>query len=111
MKGKDADEWEKKQLEDHQKRKFLNEIRPPYYWNFFEDVHPDLRVEHVLRHNSNPKESYKDKRVEKILEAIEELAMGLTKFEEVNFKRLTESAIKIFKDEDALAKKKEQELS
>ena len=31
--------------------------------------------------------------------------MGLTKFEEVNFKRLTESAIKIFKDEDALAKK------
>lgn len=101
MKGKDADEWEKKQLEDHQKRKFLNEIRPPYYWNFFEDVPPEMRVEHVLRHNANPKESYKDKRVEKILEAIEELAMGLTKFEESNWKRLTESTIKIFKDEDA----------
>jgi hypothetical protein len=43
--------------------------------------------------------------------AIEELAMGLTKFEEGNWKRLTEAAIKIFKDEDALAKKKEQELS
>lgn len=41
MKGKDADEWEKKQLEDHQKRKFLNEIRPPYYWNFFEDLPED----------------------------------------------------------------------
>ena len=111
MKGKDADEWEKKQLEDHQKRKFLNEIRPPYYWNFFEDVHPDQRVEHVLRYNANPKESYKDKRVDQILLAIEELAMGLTKFEEGTWKRLTDAAIKIFKDEDALAKKKEQELS
>ena len=46
-----------------------------------------------------------------ILEAIEELAMGLTKFEEGNWKRLTESAIKIFKDEDNLDKKREQELS
>ena len=68
-------------------------------------------MEHVLRHNANPKESYKDGRVDKILLAIEELAMGLTKFEDGNWKRLTESAIKIFKDEDALAKKKEQELS
>ena len=68
-------------------------------------------MEHVLRHNANPKESYKDGRVDKILLAIEELTMGLTKFEDGNWKRLTESAIKIFKDEDALAKKKEQELS
>ena len=68
-------------------------------------------MEHVLRHNANPKESYKDGRVDKILLAIEELAMGLTKFEDGNWKRLTESAIKIFKEEDALAKKKEQELS
>ena len=68
-------------------------------------------MEHVLRHNANPKESYKDGRVDKILLAIEELVMGLTKFEDGNWKRLTESAIKIFKDEDALAKKKEQELS
>ena len=65
----------------------------------------------MLRHNANPRESYKDKRVEMILEAIEELAMGLTKFEEGNWKRLTESAIKIFKDEDNLDKKREQELS
>ena len=111
LKGKDADEWEKKQHEDHQKRKFLNDIRPPYYWNFFEDVQVDQRVEHVLRHNANPKQSYKDKRVEKILEAIEELAMGLTKFEEGNWKRITEAAIKIFKDEDQRSQKKEQELS
>ena len=68
-------------------------------------------MEHVLRHNANPKESYKDARVDKILLAIEELAMGLTKFEDGNWKRLTESAIKIFKDENELAKKKEQELS
>lgn len=45
------------------------------------------------------------------MEAIEELAMGLTKFEEGNWKRLSESGIKIFKDEEALAKKKEQDLS
>ena len=68
-------------------------------------------MEHVLRHNENPKKSYKDGRVDKILLAIEELVMGLTKFEDGNWKRLTESAIKIFKDENELAKKKEQELS
>jgi len=34
------------------KRDFLNLMRPPYYWNFFEDS--DEKTPHVLRHDANP---------------------------------------------------------
>ena len=34
---KDGDEYEKKALKDIKKRHFMNDIRPPNYWNFVED--------------------------------------------------------------------------
>jgi len=35
--GPEADEWEQKMNEHIKKRRFMNGIRPPHYWNFFED--------------------------------------------------------------------------
>jgi hypothetical protein len=34
---KDGDEYEAKALKDITKRKFMNDIRPPNYWNFIEE--------------------------------------------------------------------------
>ena len=52
---------------DAKKRKFMNSVRPPNYWNFFEDCKEEEKVEHVLRYNAKPQEAYRDGRVERIL--------------------------------------------
>ena len=38
----------------------MNDLRPPGYWNFFEDCKEEDRVEHVLRYNADPKKSYQE---------------------------------------------------
>jgi hypothetical protein len=64
-------------MEHIKKRRFMNEIRPPMYWNFFEDGPEAHRVKHVLRHNADPTKCYSDGRVEKIMTTIEEIGMNL----------------------------------
>jgi len=60
-----------KATSDNKKRKYMNSYRPPEYWNFFEDCREEEKIEHVLRFNAKPNDSYKDGRIEKILENIE----------------------------------------
>lgn len=98
---KDGEEYEAKALEHMKKRRFMNEIRPPMYWNFFEDG-PDIsRVAHVLRHNAKPTECYTDGRVEKILTAIEEIGMSLQRYEEQKWAMLRKRTCDIFSQEFA----------
>jgi hypothetical protein len=59
----------------------MNDLRPPGYWNFFEDCKEEDKVAHVLRYNANPKQSYNDGRIETILENIELIGMNLSKHE------------------------------
>ena len=65
--GKGSEAFMEKALEDNKKRKFLYQLRPPYYWNFFEDCKEEEKVSHLLRYNAKPAESYRDGRVEKIM--------------------------------------------
>jgi len=48
----------------------MNKIRPPEYWNFFEDGPADNRVKHVLRYDANPAKCYEDGRIDVILDNI-----------------------------------------
>ena len=102
---KDGEAFEEKALLDMKKRKFMNEIRPPMYWNFFEDGPEMSRVKHVLRHNAKPTECYSDGRVEKILTTIEEIGMNLRKYEESKWAMLMKQTIKIFEDQNKQYKK------
>ena len=63
--GKEDEEEEK---EHDRKRGFLNQVRPPYAWNFFEEE--DKKTPHVLRHDADPRKCYIDGRIEDILEDI-----------------------------------------
>lgn len=56
--GKDSDEFWQKAQADIKKRKFMNDLRPPGYWNFFEDCKEEEKVPHVLRYNADPRKSY-----------------------------------------------------
>ena len=64
----------------------MNQIRPPHYWNFFEDGDQDSRVQHVLRANADPRESYCDGRIQKILANIEKIGKNLSSHEDVKWK-------------------------
>ena len=63
---KDSEEYEKQAEKDIKKRHFMNDIRPPNYWNFVEDGPENKKVKHVLRANARPTESYEDGRVQLI---------------------------------------------
>jgi hypothetical protein len=102
---KDGDEYEAKALENMKKRRFMNEVRPPMYWNFFEDGPEMSKVKHVLRHNAKPTECYLDKRVEKILTAIEEIGMNLQNYEKERWEVLRKHTVVIFIQEFADYKK------
>ena len=41
----------------------MNQLRPPHYWNFFEDCPDEEKVSHVLRWDADPISCYKDGRV------------------------------------------------
>ena len=76
----------------------MNDLRPPGYWNFFEDCKEEEKVPHVLRHNADPRKSYTDGRIENILENIELIGMNLSKHEPEKFKQLRKRTLAIFKD-------------
>ena len=95
----DGEVFEEKAKDDDKKRRFMNTIRPPYYWNFFEDGPMPDRVDHVLRYNAKPQDCYSDGRVEKILTNIEEIAMNLQRYEEQKWKTLRKHTLDIFKEE------------
>lgn len=93
------------------KRRFMNEIRPPIYWNFFEDGPEINRVKHVLRHNAKPTECYTDGRIEKILQTIEEIGMNLSKYESSKWEMLRKRTVDIFTAQYADYKKQIEEAS
>jgi len=47
--GKDGEKYEEEQKLENKKRKFMEGLRPPLYWNFFEDGNESTKVKHVLR--------------------------------------------------------------
>ena len=87
-----------KALADNKKRSFLNGYRPPDYWNFFEDCKEEDKIEHVLRFNAKPIDSYKDGRIGTILKDLEEISMNLSKHEPEKFQQLRKRTLAIFKD-------------
>lgn len=52
-------------------------MRPPYYWNFFEEE--DVSVPHVLRPEADPRKCYIDGRIESLLEDVERIGFHLTR--------------------------------
>jgi len=54
-KNREKEEEDKEKSHD-KNRAFLNQMRPPFCWNFFEDS--DDKTPHVLRHDADPKECY-----------------------------------------------------
>ena len=79
------DEEEEKVIDG--KRNFLNHMRPPFCWNFFEDDE-EKKTPHVLRAEADPKKCYIDGRVDSIMQDIEQIGHHLQSYEQVNFKRL-----------------------
>ena len=77
----------------------MNGVRPPDYWNFFQDGAEALKVKHVLRATADPKESYCDGRIEKILDNIEKIGKNLSSHEEVKWKQLRKYSLSIFEQE------------
>ena len=97
--GKEGEEYEQAQKIESQKRKFMNGIRPPDYWNFFQDGAEQLKVKHVLRASADPKVSYCDGRIEKIMDNIEKIGKNLSSHEEVKWKQLKKYSLSIFEQE------------
>ena len=83
--GKGSDEFMERKMAEMKKRKFMDAYRPPSYWNFYEDCKDDEKVDHVLRFNAVPTESYRDGRIETILTNIEQIGMNLSKYEPAKF--------------------------
>jgi len=96
----DGEVFAEKAEVDNKKRRFMNTIRPPYYWNFFEDGPMPDRVDHVLRYNAKPQDCYSDGRVEKILTNIEEIGMNLQRYEEQKWNLLKKYTLDIFVQEE-----------
>ena len=66
-KNRTKDHEDDEKIED-KNRNFLNHMRPPNCWNFFEDG--EKETPHVLRHDAKPQQCYIDGRVEDILNDI-----------------------------------------
>ena len=77
----------------------MNSIRPPYYWNFFEDGAQSLKVKHVLRFNADPQKAYCDGRIEKILENLYIIGRDLTHYVDVSWNRLSKETYAVFEAE------------
>jgi hypothetical protein len=71
-------------------------LRPPNYWNFFEDSPEGTKVKHVLRSAADPKAAYSDGRIEKILDSIEKIGKHLSSHEDVKWTQLTKYSLTIF---------------
>lgn len=72
-------------------------MRPPYYWNFFEEE--DVSVPHVLRPEADPRKCYIDGRIESLLEDVERIGFHLTRNQEEKWKALRNFTVKIFKEQ------------
>ena len=88
MAEEQATEFEKVSAEHAKKRRFMHNIRPPHYWNFFEDGKEEEKVSHVLRYNADPAKCYDDGRVDDILNNIAEIGHNLRGYEEIKWKTL-----------------------
>jgi hypothetical protein len=97
--GKDGEEFENHSKIEDKKRKFMNSIRPPNYWNFFEDGAPTLKVKHVLRYNADPRKAYCDGRIERILDNLFAIGRDLTHYADMSYKRLAVETYNIFEAE------------
>jgi hypothetical protein len=96
IKKKKNKEDQDKELEDLKKKQFMDQLRPPFCWNFL-DEHGDSS--HHLRPFVNPVECYKfdsENRVSTLLEEIETIGWNLRTNEEVRWKKLVEHCIYIF---------------
>ena len=97
--GRDGEEFEVHAKVEDKKRKFMNGIRPPQYWNFFEDGATTLKVTHVLRHNADPRKAYVDGRIDKILENLYAIGKDLTHYADMSYNRLAKETFLIFESE------------
>jgi hypothetical protein len=104
--GKDGDDFEHQSKVEDKKRRFMNSIRPPNYWNFFEDGAQTLKVKHVLRHNADPRRAYSDGRIEKILENLYAIGRDLTHYADMSYNRLAKETFSIFEAEFKAFKEK-----
>merc|ERR1711957_181689 len=95
----DSETYDEKAKVNIKKRRFMNTLRPPYYWNFFEDGPSPDRVDHVLRHNADPIKCYSDGRIEKIMENIEQVGMNLSMYESEKWNRIRKDTLVIFNQE------------
>ena len=94
----DPDDFDQMVKDRNKKRKFMNTIRPPYYWNFFDDAPAANKVDHVLRYDADPTKCYSDGRVEQIMTNIEEIGMNLKAYQDTIWKLLRQRTLDIFKE-------------
>ena len=96
LKNKKQDHEDEDRVED-KNRNFLYQMRPPFYWNFFEDG--ERKTEHLLRHDAKPEDCYIDGRIQSFLEDVERIGFHLTRYQEENWKLLRDYTLNIFKDQ------------
>lgn len=94
-KGKSKEEEEEEKLED-KKRRFLQQMRPPYIWNFFEQGE---QTPHLLRPEADPHKCYVDGRIESLFADIQSLGLHLTKHDDIRWKTIVKYTLEIFKAE------------
>lgn len=92
-KGKTKEEEEEEKQED-KKRKFLQMMRPPFIWNFFEEGD---NTPHILRAEADPAKCYVDGRIESLMADITQLGFHITRHEEQRWKTLVDCTLEIFK--------------
>ncbi len=95
---KDEKEQEDPNKIEDKNRSFLNKMRPPLVWNFFEE--DDSKTPHLLRADAAPKQCYIDKRVDSILQDIEDYGISLRMHEAEIWNRLMKLTVAIFEVQD-----------
>lgn len=100
LRGEDGAEYEKWAMAREKRRKFLNSMRPPKIWNFFDDSEGD-KIDHVIRHDANPVACYQDGRIQKIMSNVQEIAMNLATHNEEIWKSLQRNTLEVFAAEKA----------
>lgn len=86
--------------DEHKKRSFCVQLRPPFVWNFFGEE--EERLEHLIDPLADPEQSYKyeeENRITKLLQASIDLGINLKTHDADRWKSLVEYTIEIFKDE------------
>lgn len=97
-KGKSKDEEEEEKYGE-KRRRFLESMRPPFIWNFFEEGDETPKF---LRAEADPAKCYIDGRIESLMADITQLGFHLTKHEEQRWKMLVQYTIEIFKAQNQM---------